>query len=208
MDNIAQVFTLHREIRLWRIAGPNDPAFGHLGAEEKVYRFAQFLMVQTAALDATDPRDKVFALATFIKSYATYLGARADWFKPDYTVQPTEAMLVAVQLVMHKTRSVDLLSYVADPSSRAPSNLPTWFPHFHLPRAVASVDSLLRIFQGRLFHAGSYDSRPDAVRRLYPFRHFGDRDYRFRRRRTSALWKRHRSVSENVSAIAAKIVKR
>jgi hypothetical protein len=155
MDNIAQVFTLHREIRLWQIAGPNDPAFGHLGAEEKVYRFAQFLMVQTAALDATDPRDKVFALATFIKSYATYLGARADWFKPDYTVQPTEAMLVAVQLVMHKTRSVDLLSYVADPSSRAPSNLPTWFPHFHLPRAVASVDSLLRIFQGRLFHAGS-----------------------------------------------------
>ncbi|OTA98372.1 hypothetical protein M426DRAFT_113399 [Hypoxylon sp. CI-4A] len=153
---IARVFTFHREIRMSASDHlPDDPRFGLLSAEEKVYDYAQSYLLSSAFLEATDPRDRVYALSAFVYSYAAKLGVRPIWLKADYSLQPTEVVLPTAQILLWKTRSLDILSYVSDLSCRAQSNLPSWMPHFHVPGAVASVESLLDMHQGLKYHAGS-----------------------------------------------------
>jgi hypothetical protein len=150
--DIARVFTLHREISML-VGGLDDPtASMQLGLDERIYSFAQYCLVQTAVLQATDPRDKIFALSAFIASYSLRLGSnsRLKWLNPDYTLDVHLVMVITTAITMQEARSVDLLSYVSDPSERTPSSLPTWVPHFHIQGDVAAVETLLGIHQGKL----------------------------------------------------------
>ncbi|KAI0850690.1 HET-domain-containing protein [Daldinia vernicosa] len=156
---IARIFTFHREIQL---SGSeyliDDPKFSLLSPEGKLYDFAQNYLLSSAFLEATDPRDRVFALSAFVNSYAVKVEVRPIWLKADYSLEAVEVMLHTAQLLLWKTRSLNMLSYVSDLSCRAQSDLPSWMPHFHVPGAVASVESLLDMHQGRKFHAGSLSS--------------------------------------------------
>lgn len=76
-------------------------------------------------------------------------------------------MLRTAQLLLWKTRSLDMLSYVSDLSCRVQSDLPSWMPHFHVPGAVASVESLLDMHQGRKFHAGNLSSTVPTFSDIY-----------------------------------------
>ncbi|KAL7622751.1 hypothetical protein AAE478_006429 [Parahypoxylon ruwenzoriense] len=153
---IARVFTFQREIRLSATEYLNqDLRFSLLSAEGKLYDFAQSYLLSSAFLEATDPRDRVFALSAFVNAYAAKLDIKPIWLRADYTLQVTEVMLRTAQVLLWKTRSLDMLSYVSDLSCRAQSTLPSWMPHFHIPGAVASVESLLDMHQGRKYHAGS-----------------------------------------------------
>ncbi|KAI2615424.1 HET-domain-containing protein [Hypoxylon sp. NC1633] len=158
-SRIARVFAFHREIRLSATAYPDaDPRLALLGAEGKLYDFAQSYLLSSAFLEATDPRDRVFALSAFVNAYAGKLGLVPVWLRADYTLETTEVMLRTAQVLVWKTRSLDMMSFVSDLSCRAQSGLPSWMPHFHVPGAVASVESLLNMHQGRKYHAGSLSS--------------------------------------------------
>ncbi|KAF3055048.1 Heterokaryon incompatibility protein 6, OR allele [Daldinia childiae] len=136
---IARTFTFHREIRLSGTEYLNDdPKFSLLNPEEKLYDFAQSYLLSSAFLEATDPRDRVFALSAFVNSYAVKIDVKPIWLKADYSLQTTEVMLRTAQLLLWKTRSLDMLSYVSDLSCRVQSDLPSWMPHFHISGAVAS----------------------------------------------------------------------
>ncbi|KAI0839435.1 HET-domain-containing protein [Hypoxylon sp. FL0890] len=165
---IARVFTFHREIRMsYTESSSNDPRFHLLTNEEKVYDYAQSYLLSSAFLEATDPRDRVFALTAFVNSYAAKLDVKPIWLKADYTLQATEVMLRTAQVLLWKTRSLDMLSYVTDLSSREQSDLPSWMPHFHIPGAVASVESLLDMHQGRKYHAGRLSSATPTFSDIY-----------------------------------------
>ncbi|KAK6855385.1 hypothetical protein PG995_008917 [Apiospora arundinis] len=156
-SKIARVFTFHRQLRMSATELINDePRFGLLSAEDKVYDYAQSYLLSSAFLDATDPRDRVFALSAFVNAFGVKMGiVRPMWLRADYTLEATEVMLRTAQILLFKTRSLDMLSYVSDISCRADSDLPSWMPHFHIPGAVASVESLLDLHQGPKYHAGS-----------------------------------------------------
>ncbi|KAI1407516.1 HET-domain-containing protein [Hypoxylon sp. FL1857] len=165
---IARVFTFHREVRMSATEYlSNDPRFSRLTDEEKVYDFAQSYLLSSAFLEATDPRDRVFALSAFVNSYAAKLDIKPIWLKADYTLQATEVMLRTVQILLWKTRSLDMLSYVNDLACREQTDLPSWLPHFHIPGAVASVESLLDMHQGQKYHAGSLSSAAPTFSEIY-----------------------------------------
>ncbi|KAI1088382.1 HET-domain-containing protein [Rostrohypoxylon terebratum] len=167
-SRIARIFTFHREIRMSGTDfASNDPRSSLLSAEEKVYDFAQSYILSSAFLESTDPRDRVFALSAFVNSYAAKLDVRPIWLRADYTLQTTEVMLRTAQVLLWKTRSLDMLSYVSDLSYREKSDLPSWMPHFHVPGAVASVESLLNMHQGRKYHAGSLSSTVPTPSEIY-----------------------------------------
>ncbi|XXG94191.1 hypothetical protein Hte_000444 [Hypoxylon texense] len=167
-SKIARIFTFHREIRMSATEYMNDdPHFNLLSTEGKLYDFAQSYLLSSAFLEATDPRDRVFALSAFVNAYGAKLGLRPIWLRADYTLQATEVMLRTAQVLIWKTRSLDMLSYVSDLSYRAESNLPSWMPHFHVPGAVASVESLLDLHQGRKYHAGSLSTAVQTVSDVY-----------------------------------------
>ncbi|KAI1770128.1 HET-domain-containing protein [Hypoxylon cercidicola] len=167
-SRISRAFTFHREIRLSATDYVNDdPHFSLLSAEGKLYDFAQSYLLSSAFLDATDPRDRVFALSAFVNAYAAKLEIKPIWLRADYTLQTTEVMLRTAQVLLWKTRSLDMLSYVPDLSYRADSNLPSWMPHFHIPGAVASVESLLDMHQGRKCHAGSLSTAVQTFSDVY-----------------------------------------
>ncbi|KAI1451782.1 HET-domain-containing protein [Annulohypoxylon moriforme] len=156
---IARTFTFHREIRMSGTDYVNqDPHISLLSDEEKVYDFAQSYLLSSAFLESTDPRDRVFALSAFVYAYALKLDIKPVWLRADYTLQTTEVMLRTAQLLLWKTRSLDMFSYVSDLIYREQSDLPSWMPHFHVPGAVASVESLMDMHQGRKYHAGSLSS--------------------------------------------------
>ncbi|KAI1137587.1 HET-domain-containing protein [Hypoxylon sp. FL0543] len=165
---IARVFTFHREIRMSATDSlSTEPRFSLLTNEEKLYDYAQSYLLSSAFLEATDPRDRVFALSAFVNSYATKLGVKPIWLRADYTLQATEVVLRTAQILLWKTRSLDMLSYVSDLSCREQSDLPSWMPHFHVPGAVASVESLLDMHQGRKYHAGSSSSAEPTFSETY-----------------------------------------
>jgi hypothetical protein len=150
--DIAHVFTFHREISMM-VGGLDDPSAAmKLGLNERIYKFAEYCLTQTAVLKATDPRDKVFALFVFVTSYSLRLGSnsRLKWLTPDYTLDVDLVMVLTTAITMQEAHSIDLLSYVSDPSERTKSTLPAWVPHFHIPGDVASLETLLRIHQSKL----------------------------------------------------------
>ncbi|KAI6083101.1 HET-domain-containing protein [Hypoxylon rubiginosum] len=167
-SRIARVFTFHREIRISATEYMNDdPHFSLLSPEGKLYDFAQSYLLSSAFLEATDPRDRVFALSAFVNAYGAKQGLRPIWLRADYTLQTTEVMLRTAQVLLWKTRSLDMFSYVSDLSCRADSELPSWMPHFHLSGAVASVESLLDLHQGRKYHAGSLSTAVQTLSDVY-----------------------------------------
>ncbi|KAI0894284.1 HET-domain-containing protein [Annulohypoxylon nitens] len=167
-SRIARIFTFHREIRMsgteYASKGPRSSL---LSAEEKVYDYAQSYMLSSAFLESTDPRDRVFALSAFVNSYASKLDVKPIWLRADYTLQTTEVMLRTAQVLLWKTRSLEMLSYVSDLNYREQSDLPSWMPHFHVPGAVESVESLLDMHQGRKYHAGSLSSTVPTPSEIY-----------------------------------------
>ncbi|KAI0886373.1 HET-domain-containing protein [Annulohypoxylon maeteangense] len=167
-SQIARIFTFHREIRISGSDFANqDPRAALLSTEEKVYDYAQSYLLSSAFLEATDPRDRVYALSAFVFSYGAKLNVKPLWLKADYTLQTTEAMLRTAQVLLWKTRSLDMLSHVPDLSDRQQSDLPSWMPHFHVPGAVASVETLLEMHQGQKYHAGRLSSTSLAHSDIY-----------------------------------------
>ncbi|KAI2619788.1 HET-domain-containing protein [Hypomontagnella submonticulosa] len=165
---IAYVFTFHREIRL---AGTeyldNDPHLGRLSPEQQLYEVAQGYLISSATLEATDPRDRVYAVTAFVNSFAARVQIKPIWLRADYSLQTAEVMLRTAQLLLWKTRSLKMLSYVSDLSCRAESDLPSWMPHFHIPGAVAAVESLLDMHQGAKYHASSLSTTVPTLADVY-----------------------------------------
>ena len=162
---IAVLFTLYREIRLVAGAGHFDDPTGLLSIEDKAYHFAQYCLRHTIVLKATDPRDKIYAISSLVHSYAARLGIKALWPKADYTSGVIEVFKITLVILIWKTRSLDLLSYVPDKSERAISTLPTWLPHFHIQNAT-NMDCLLNLHGSHNYHAGylsqQHPIRPDV----------------------------------------------
>ena len=162
---IAGVFTLYREIRLVVGAGHFDDPTGLLSAEDKAYQFAQYCLLHTVVLKATDPRDKIYAISSLVQSYAARLMIKALWLKADYTAEVIQVFKITLAVLIWKTRSLHLLSYVPDKSDRAISTLPTWLPHFHIQNAT-DLGCLLNLHGSHDFHAGYISQqlpiRPDV----------------------------------------------
>lgn len=162
---IAVLFTLYREIRLVAGGGHFDDPTGLLSIEDKAYHFAQYCLLHTVVLKATDPRDKIYAISSLVQSYAARLGIKALWLKADYTAEVIQVFKVTLAVLVWKTRSLDLLSYVPDKSDRANSTLPTWLPHLHIQNAT-DMDNLLNLHGSHNYHAGYMSQqlpiRPDV----------------------------------------------
>ena len=70
--DIASLFTLYRGICLVARAGHLDDPTGILTIEDKAYHFAQYCLLHTMVLKAIDPRDKVYAIFSFFRSFFRY----------------------------------------------------------------------------------------------------------------------------------------
>ena len=66
---IASLFTLYREICLVARVGNFDDPTGILTVEDKAYHFAQYCLLHTIVLKATDPRHKTYAISSFFLSF-------------------------------------------------------------------------------------------------------------------------------------------
>ena len=160
--DIATRFSMYREIRLVARAGEfSDPA-GLLSVEDKAYHFAQYCLLHTISLKATDPRDKVYALSSFVHSYAAHLGIKTAWLQANYTTEVVEVFKLTLAILILKTHSFDLLSYVLDKSDRANSMLPTWCPHLHIENGT-DTNNFLVLHGSHNFHAG-YISQQAPIR--------------------------------------------
>jgi len=102
MIDIAQVFTLHREIYMV-VGGLDDPSASmQLDRDKRIYSFAAYCLPQMAVLHATDPRDKFFALLAFIASYALRLGSNSwlKWLNSDYALDVHTVIVITTALTM------------------------------------------------------------------------------------------------------------
>lgn len=77
---------------------------------------------QFRSLDATDPRDKIFA---FLSLAEDELG-----LVPDYSSDVRTVFRKAAEAMMRKTRRLSVLSHVQDPSETRIEALPSWVPDF------------------------------------------------------------------------------
>ena len=152
---IATRFSLYREIGLVAGLGDFGDHTGLLSTEDKVYHFAQYCVLHTATLKATDPRDKIYALSSIIQAYVERVGIKNfRWLRAYYTTEVIEVFKLTFSMLIMKTRSLEMLSYVPDKSDKASSTLPTWAPHLHIQDAT-NMNCLLSLHGSQNFHAGS-----------------------------------------------------
>ncbi|KAI0020611.1 hypothetical protein F4780DRAFT_770595 [Xylariomycetidae sp. FL0641] len=97
------------------------------------------LMNRVEGLQATDPRDMVYAMKNLADEVAPWF----QWFKPDYRV-PWQVLFTQVgsRLLMH--RHLDFLHYAGLSRHGADTLLPSWAPDWHVltSKPVNTVDMM------------------------------------------------------------------
>ncbi|KAH8674262.1 hypothetical protein BX600DRAFT_457272 [Xylariales sp. PMI_506] len=84
------------------------------------------------ALDATDPRDKIFAFLNLATDNLSLL--------PDYTIDVQEVFRRAAETIMTATGTLSVLSQVQDPQDTKIQGLPSWVPDFSVRIQRAPFD--------------------------------------------------------------------
>lgn len=99
------------------------------------------ILEEYRSLDATDPRDKVYAFLGLVPpTSTTHLQ-----IKPDYQIDKIECFLQAALTCLRQRDNLDLLSIERYPSSGLASSLPSWVPDwsFSDPKSVALPSQIL-----------------------------------------------------------------
>ncbi|KAF2140466.1 uncharacterized protein K452DRAFT_252116 [Aplosporella prunicola CBS 121167] len=113
--------------------------------------------------DATDSRDKIYALIHFDAFQHVLPGLRVDY------TQPFQALYMDVAFkAMQRTKSVALLSHTRrDPDDDGDDSLPSWVPSWHKKKRKSHGSVLFGSDHDPLFHANG--SRPlTSITRLGP----------------------------------------
>jgi hypothetical protein len=110
----------------------------------------QVMLFHNKAYEATDPRDRVYAVLGLV-------GEQAYGVDPDYTLDKSDAFRHAVRVCIERSRSLDIMSACQDTDWL--SSLPSWVPNWEADWKV----HVLRQKQGgeNLYHAT--DSKPASI---------------------------------------------
>ncbi|KAI1123638.1 HET-domain-containing protein [Nemania abortiva] len=87
------------------------------------------LLYYTRFFEASDPRDKVFAILGLWKSKRGDRAGKID-IRPDYNKDLLEVYIEATTAAIQESGNLDILSLVEGPRREATSRLPSWVPDY------------------------------------------------------------------------------
>jgi hypothetical protein len=157
MAETATIFTLHRNIREeLRPELSNKTAVPTVEADVRTFKFFESCVLRTSMLQATDARDKIYALTGLIRAFTIANNLEVDIpTKADYKAPISNVFEEFTMLILYATRSLDIWSYIIDESARRPDvSVPSWVPQPYQPSA-GIMWNLLGRHQSHHFHASS-----------------------------------------------------
>ncbi|KAH8753990.1 heterokaryon incompatibility protein-domain-containing protein [Hyaloscypha finlandica] len=98
------------------------------GADRIQTTSLKFLLEQFSDSQATDPRDRVFALLSLVDAKGR------DQLQADYGLTEAQVYHKTMSYVLSQERGADLLEYFAAPSLSHIQGTPSWVPDFRCPR--------------------------------------------------------------------------
>ena len=87
------------------------------------------VLIMTRSFEASDPRDKIFAVLG-LAGLGRGMVSATEVIGVDYGVETAEVYLATVWALIRKTKDLNFLAEVEDPSLRNISELPSWVPDF------------------------------------------------------------------------------
>lgn len=157
MTETATIFTLHRNIREeLRPELSNETVVPATKADVRTFKFFEDCVLRTSMLQATDARDKIYALTGLIRAFTIANNLEVDIpTKADYEAPISKVFREFTMLILYTTRSLDIWSYVIDESARRPDvSVPSWVPQLYQPSA-GIMWNLIGMHQSHHFHASS-----------------------------------------------------
>jgi hypothetical protein len=104
------------------------------------------ILVMTRSFEASDPRDKIFAILGLATLGRNQLSA-TELIRVDYELTPAEVFLETIWVIIKNSKDLNFLAEVEDPHLRNITDLPTWVPDF------SSVDRPSIYYQSLHFNA-------------------------------------------------------
>lgn len=110
------------------------------------------VLVMTRSFEASDPRDKIFAVLG-LAALGRAMVPATEIIRVDYELTPAEVYLETTWAMIKKTKDLNFLAEVEDPHLRKITEIPTWVPDFssihrpsiyHQSRAFNADGSLQR----------------------------------------------------------------
>lgn len=154
---IENIFTLYREIRDGlRPKLSEISAMTELEAETMAYRFLERCILRTGLLGATDTRDKIYAILGLLRAYSIVnkLNVEIPTY-PDYEETVPNVFRDFTMLLMYKTKSLDIWSWVTDETSRwLDPSIPSWVPQLY-QFSSGHMWNLRMLKHSSQFHASS-----------------------------------------------------
>ncbi|KAH8728901.1 heterokaryon incompatibility protein-domain-containing protein [Phaeosphaeriaceae sp. PMI808] len=92
------------------------------------------ILLMARELQATDLRDKFYAMMGLAKQAATRLEIDINLPKPDYSKSLEAVTFQFLSAYIHQRRKADILLFVEDASYRKLHSLPSWVPDFSTPQ--------------------------------------------------------------------------
>lgn len=87
------------------------------------------VLVMTRSFEASDPRDKIFAVLGLATLGRTLLPT-TEIIRVDYELTPAEVFLETAWAMIKKSKDLNFLAEVEDPHLRNITDIPTWVPDF------------------------------------------------------------------------------
>ena len=116
------------------------------------YLLLEQLLYETRYFRATNPRDKIYAVLSIVKSAFGAMDSTIDLLRPDYRLSVRKVFIDVTREIATKTGSVSVLSQI-DHDSKGISDLPSWVPDYSAYNP--STQALAYVCGARLYRAFS-----------------------------------------------------
>src|SRR5205814_4267541 len=100
----------------------------------------RYLLVAFRLSQASDPRDKIYALLSLAWKERPPFSTHPDVLVPDYTVSTKTLYIKTTRVMIQSYGNLRILSHVEDHSAREMHDLPSWVPDFSVPVNPPSLD--------------------------------------------------------------------
>jgi hypothetical protein len=103
----------------------------------------RYLLVAFRLSEASDPRDKIYALLSLAWKKRPPFSTHPDVLVPDYTISAKTLYIKTTRVMIQSYGNLRILSHVEDQTSRKMQDLPSWVPDFSGSVALPSLDNRL-----------------------------------------------------------------
>ena len=101
---------------------------------DKPYAFLEMALNHCRLLDATNPRDRVYAPLSLASQFPRHESDSINWMLPDYRQSIAKTFIDVSLLLLKNSPRLTLLSEVEDRRARKLAELPSWVPDFTVVR--------------------------------------------------------------------------